>query len=71
MQLRRLVSTFVRYRHALALKPGEPVWDVIGGIIGSLVSGRARVELLVGADSIKLTNVNTGIVGLVSVGTER
>ena len=65
-----IIGGTFRYRRGLVVKPGEPSWDVLGGAIGGLAFGRSRIELLLGADSIKFTTAQWGIVGLVSVGTE-
>ncbi|MDB4957098.1 MAG: hypothetical protein JWO36_4667 [Myxococcales bacterium] len=62
-----------RYRRAIKVKTTvEPRWDFIGGAVGGYVRGRSRFELLLGADSIAHTlgPTQTGVVGLVSVGTE-
>lgn len=61
-----------RYRRAIKLKTGanEPAWDCLGGAVAGLSFGHSRVEVLLGADSIKLTQVQTGFVGLVGVGAE-
>lgn len=59
-----------RYRRGLVIKPGEPSWDALGGVLGGLAFGRTRVELMIGADGIKYTTAQWGIVGLVSIGTD-
>ena len=65
-----VVGGTFRYRRGLVLKPGEPSWDLVGGAIGAVAFGRSRLELLLGADSVKVTAVQWGIVGLVSIGTD-
>lgn len=59
-----------RYRRGLVIKTGEPSWDALGGVLGGMAIGRARVELMVGADGIKYSSAQWGIVGLVSIGTD-
>jgi hypothetical protein len=71
----RIASSFIvggtaRYRRGIAIKVGEPRWDTIGGAIGGVVRGRARFEVLVGADAVTYTVMQTGIVGLMSVGID-
>jgi hypothetical protein len=77
--LHRLNDDFVagaafRYRHSIWVNPTkmEPRWDLVaGGVVGLVLPHRSRVELLVGADSIAYTGpASTGVIGLVSVGTE-
>lgn len=62
-----------RYRHAIKVKTtAEPRWDFIGGAVGAYVRDRSRVELLFGVDSVAYTPnpAQTGVVAIVSVGTE-
>ncbi len=65
-----VVGGTFRYRRGLMVKAGEPSWDLIGGAITGLAFGRSRLELLVGADGIRYTTDQWGIVGLLSIGTE-
>lgn len=65
-----VVGGTARYRRGLALRAGEPRWDAIGGGIAGLALGRSRVEVLVGGESVAYAAVQTGVVGLISVGTE-
>ena len=65
-----VVGGTFRYRRGLVIKPGEPTWDALGGAIGGLAFGRSRIELMLGADGIRYTTAQWGIVGLVSFGTE-
>jgi hypothetical protein len=65
-----LVGGTMRYRRGLVLRAGEPLWDLIGGVVGGMAFGRSRIELLIGDDTIKYSSVRSGIVGLVSIGTE-
>src|SRR5439155_17842620 len=62
-----------RYRRAIEVKTtAEPRWDFIGGAVGAYVHDRSRIELLLGVGAIAYTPSvpQTGVVGLVSVGTE-
>ena len=62
-----------RYRHAIKVKTlAEPRWDLISGVVGAYLRGRSRIELLVGVDALAYGTdpAQTGVVGLVSVGTE-
>ncbi len=62
-----------RYRHAIKVKTtAEPRWELVVGGVAGYVRGRSRVELLLGVGSIAYTPdpAQTGVVGLVSVGTE-
>jgi hypothetical protein len=68
-----VVGASSRYRHAIKVKTNlEPRWDLISGAVCGYVAGRSRVEVLVGVDSIAYTPspAQTGMVGLLSVGTE-
>jgi hypothetical protein len=59
-----------RYRRGLALKMGEPRWDVIGGALAGYVPGRWRVEVFVGANAVDYARVQSGAVGLISIGAD-
>ena len=68
-----IIGATSRFRHAIKVKTMmEPRWDLIAGGIGSLVHGRSRLEFLLGIDSIAYTPnpAHSGLVGLVSIGTE-
>jgi hypothetical protein len=68
-----VVGASARYRHAIKVKTNlEPRWDFIGGGVAGYVAGRSRLEVMLGVDSIAYapSPAQTGVVGLVSVGTE-
>jgi hypothetical protein len=68
-----VIGASSRYRHAIKVKTNlEPRWDFIGGGVAGFVAGRSRVEVLLGVDSVAYTPTpaQTGVVGLLSIGTE-
>jgi hypothetical protein len=67
---RFVVGGTARYRRGIAVKPGEPSWDVIGGGIAGFVPGSWRVELMVGGSAVEYMRVQAGFVGLLSVGAD-
>jgi len=65
-----LVGGTARYRRGLAVKAGEPNWDAIGGAFAGYVPGAWRFELMIGGNAVDYMTVQTGLVGLLSVGAD-
>lgn len=68
LTMRTLLGATARYRRGFSIRMDEPVWDIFGGVLAGFVPDRWRIEVLVGGNAVKQAAVQSGAVGLISVG---
>ena len=56
-----------RGRYGIAVRVGEPAWDVVAGGIAGVDLGWSRVEVLGGTDTLAAPTARTGPVGLIGL----
>ena len=57
----------VRGRYGIAVRPGEPAWDLVAGGMAGFELGRSRIEVLGGTDTLAAPPARTGPLGLIGV----
>ena len=57
----------VRGRYGIAVRPGEPAWDLVAGGMAGFDLGRSRIEVLGGSDTLAAPTARTGPLALIGI----
>lgn len=59
-----------RYRYGIAVKNGEPSWDLLGGAIAGFAPGAWRVELFLGGTALDRMGTKSGAVAMLGASAD-